>query len=87
MYDPELDMVSTLRAAYRAVRQHGTPARKALAYYAWRRLDGPRPTTFLVASDGTAWRYDRASLLAELRLLMLQQGMPVGFVARFDRSL
>lgn len=86
-YDPGVDMDTTLRAAYRAIRRHGSTVRKGQAYFLWRRYFGDRPTTFYAASDGTVWRNDKASLLAELRLLMLRQGMPVGFVGRFDRSL
>lgn len=83
-YDPGVDLNDTLRAAYQAVRRHGSAVRKAHAYYLWRRLD---TTSFVVASDGTVTRFDRVALLAELRIMMLRQGMPLGFVARFDRAL
>ena len=86
-YDPGVEMDTTLRAAYAAVRQHGSPVKKGQAFYLWRRFFGDHPTTFFAAPDGTVWRSDKATLLAELRLLMLRQGMPVGFVGRFDRSL
>lgn len=81
------DVDDTLREAYTYIRRRGSVVMRGQAFYLWNRVFGPRPTTFYASSDGTVWRNDKAALLAELRLLMLRRGLPVGFVARFDRPV
>lgn len=75
------DLDATIYRAYRFLRRSGNVV---LAGQAWMLYRKSKRTTFMVASDGTAWRYNRAALLADLRLLMLRT-YPVGFVAKFDR--
>jgi hypothetical protein len=43
-------------------------------------------TTFIVNGRGEAMPYGRPGLIADLRVLLLRAGLPVGFVARWDRD-
>lgn len=81
------DIDTVLRSTYGFLREHGHVTSKGLAYFRWKRTLGPGPvTTFVAGPDGVV-RCDRAWLLAELRLIMLRQGLPLAFVARFDRAV
>lgn len=83
----ELDDLGCLRSLYAYLRsQRGRPAYQGWAGLLWRRLHGPNPTTFVVNTAGECWPFDRAALIAEYRLLLLEQDLPVAFVATFDRT-
>lgn len=82
----ELD--GLLRSAYGHIRRRGSVVMRGEAFFRWKRTLGPgQVTTFYAASDGSVWRNDRAALLAELRIIMLRRGLPVDFVALFDRTV
>lgn len=81
------DLDTTLRDAYGYIRRQGPSVAQARAYYLWQRCLGERPTTFIAAGDGSVWRNDKVSLLADLRTIMLAWGMPPAVLARFDRAV
>lgn len=87
MKDGTWDVDETLHSLYSYIRSQATTTNKGLAYVAWQRVMGKRPTSFVVNSAGEAWRADKVSLLADLRTILLRQGYPVAFVARWDRAV
>lgn len=81
-----MDDLHAMRGLYSYLRRHPSVIVRGQAYMAWQSANGPRAATFLVASDGTVWRNGRASLIANLRTIALRAGLPVAFVARWDRD-
>lgn len=86
----DADLDALIRSAYEWIRANGSMSMKGRAYFAWARRSGEhgvRPTTFFVNSIGEVYPNSRTALLADLRLLMLERGLPVAFLATFDRKL
>jgi hypothetical protein len=86
----DADRDALIRSAYEWIRRHGDMSMKGRAYFVWARRSGEhgvRPTTFFVNSIGEAYPNSQHALLADLRLLMLERGLPVAFLATFDRKL
>jgi hypothetical protein len=54
-----------------------------MAYLLW---SNSGSTTYVVTPDGTCLPNDRATLIANLRLLLLRADFPVEYVARYDRD-
>lgn len=75
--------VQALRGLYRALRTHGAPQTSGWAYVLWSRS---QRSSFLVSPDGTCVPDNRATLIAQFRTMLLDQGFPVEYVAKFDRS-
>lgn len=84
----EFDGVKCERALYEWLRTHRSQGNRGWSYWLWRRWHRPERTTFIVDSKGEALHLPsrRAALIAEYRIFLLQQDLPVGFVASFDRT-
>jgi hypothetical protein len=75
--------VQALRATYEALRVHGAAHTGGWAYLLWSRVGR---TSFIVSADGECVANDRVTLLAQFRTMLLRQGFPVEYVAKFDRT-
>lgn len=84
----ELDDVKCERALYEYLRSHMCVSHRGWATLLWERWHSARRATFIVSPKGEAIHLPspRAALIAELRLVLLRQGYPLGFVALFDRT-
>lgn len=82
----EQDDLKVLRALYSYLREHPSRTVRSWAWLTWERLHGETPTTFIVNSAGEALPFNRAALIAEYRLQLLDLGLPVGFLSAFDRT-
>jgi hypothetical protein len=83
-----IDDVQAVRGLYSYLRSHVAVTNRGWANLLWRAWDTPNPPTFLVGSNGEAIHVPcaRAALIAELRLVLLEQGFPLAFVAQWDRT-
>lgn len=75
--------VQALRGLYDALRSHRAPGTCGMAYVLWSRS---QRTSFVVSRDGTCVPNTRATLIAQFRTMLLHQGFPVEYVAKFDRT-
>jgi hypothetical protein len=81
------DLDSLLRVTYGYIRRHGSTVARGRAYFLWKHALGKRPTTFIASTNGVLWRNDRVALLAELRLVILRENLPVECVMAFNRHV
>lgn len=79
----EMDDLRVVRSLYAYCRRHPTPYVRSMARVLYERGDR---TTFIVNGRGEALPYGRPGLIADLRILLIRAGLPVGFVARWDRT-
>lgn len=78
-----MDDLQAARGLYAALRRKRTASTAGMAYLLW---SNSGSTTYVVTPDGTCLPNDRATLIANLRLLLLRADFPVEYVARYDRD-
>ena len=78
-----MDDLQAARGLYAALRRKGTATTAGMAYLLW---SSQERTSYIVCPDGTCLPRDRATLIAQLRILLLRAEFPVEYVARYDRD-